>query len=141
MQVNYTIISDRVAEYEPDWDGTIWRAGNDGVFYHVTKEGAEFYGEPEQYKLPQFRNVLHLDIDQNGLDIIAKVHKLSVDDIIDNWVEYMEEAIPIFKSQGYDAVLIEGETGMEVTGPPLEIVDLTGIKRVPIINSIADNIE
>jgi len=124
--------------YPPQWDGKLYRAGDPaGIYYHVAGSGAQYYaaatGEPvEAYPYPDFKQVLFIDLDEDAEWIDRQLRGKSTGDVgLD-----LEELMPALRERGFDGVLLHGETGADVAGPSIEVVDLTKWRPGP--NQIAD---
>jgi hypothetical protein len=119
-------ILDNYSDFQ--WDGMLYRCGPPGNYYHISKIGALFYehmGECKQYDLPKLNKILVFDSDNPDMtQMIAGLTNQKVEDIISNgtWVEDIDKCLSILKNAGFDGAVIHGETGRDVTGPPIEVV-------------------
>jgi hypothetical protein len=116
------IILELYAKYGQDWTGYLYRAGDAGLYYHTDAHGAEFYGAARVYECPDVEPVLIIDLNEvDGLSYVAKLRGVTVDELIEyDLALAIEETLPaIFKS--YQAVVIDGETGRDVQGTPVEV--------------------
>lgn len=118
---------------EEPWTGKIYRSGpeQDITYYHTQQEGAEFYEEinkekVKEYDLPTSGKTLAIDIDDDYYylnQLYTETTGQDSDDVGDIAL-VLEELMPVFKGQGYEWVVIFGETGAEVWGYPVEVVKL-----------------
>ena len=134
--VNFTNLFNTIhslyTDYDEQWSELLYRAGNHGIFYHTCERGAGFYGKPEAYECPINAKGVILDLDED-YDWVS-----SLDNNSDDFALIIEdEVIPYLRKLGYDCIIINGETGREVAGVPIEVVLFSTPQK--IINSIADN--
>ncbi len=114
--------------FPQQWDGCLYRTGDsNGIYYHAAEDGAEYYASRERegmpvlsYPLPAFSKVLLINIEEDN-DWLEKQIGESSDDIALD----LEAIMPKLRAKGYDGVIIHGETGADVSGPSIEVVDLT----------------
>jgi hypothetical protein len=117
-------VAELLKQFDVEWDGMLWRTGVYGIYYHTQQEGAAFYhgdgpGGPECFDFPNFRTALVIDTDELG-DLEDEFDiKFSLD-----WVSELERLMPRIQESGFDCAIIVGETGAEVEGAPVEVVDL-----------------
>lgn len=111
------LISKLFAEYDQQWSGKLYRFGNDGIYYHTSFDGAAFYGEnPSTFECPNITNGLYIDVDADH----EKIVQLSKND--EDIGIAIEIIAPIFRDKGFDCIVINGETGAEVAGVPIEVI-------------------
>lgn len=131
-----SLISDlHINKYNEKWSGYLYRAGDSGVFYHTSKEGSEFYGKDVAlYECPIVNGIL-IDLDVDYDEIMAMAN--GEDDI----ALAIEAILPILQKRGFNCVVLDGETGAEVTGVPVEIILFDKPKPVSSIDKVADSLE
>lgn len=114
-----------------------------GKYYHTDPEGVSFYedlygSKANAVDIPDFKKPLLIDTDGSGiasakelgidamtLDELAEAAGTTVDDILEEGIgEFLEDALPGLKEKGYDGVVIHGETGPDLPGVPIEVVDM-----------------
>ena len=91
----------------------------------IQKKGAAFYGDPHKYQCPTRNNPLLLDFTTwNGTDIIAKYSNKTRQELVNEGTtfEWIDKLLPNFKKDGFDCIVIFGESGRDVTGFPIEVV-------------------
>jgi len=114
--------------YDQEWDGKLWRSGSSssllsGTYYHTDFEGAEFYGVPEEHKLPNCSKIAFLDLDNpNHLEFIESLSKPL--EVMGDIALVIEESLPELKKLGFDCLVISGDTGRDIWGTPVEVVKL-----------------
>lgn len=135
-----TAFQDRLKSlYEFDWDGkTVYRAIPKGgsqlghsIFFSVDKENANTYADMDGYKKTKkfvlgkgLGKSFDLDLDNTvAMAHIEKSAKSTLDKEGDVAI-LIEKALPGLREEGYDSLLITGETGPEVYGTPAEVVIL-----------------
>ncbi len=135
------IINNLYRKYDDVWSGNLYRSGNSGIYYHTNQEGASFYGDDvKTFECPKLNNVLVVDLEDVGsMEKIAELADKTYDEFIEDDIALgLEEVIPILFSNGFEAIVIEGETGAEVEGIPIEVVFPSPLKSE--IENIADSI-
>jgi predicted kinase len=122
--------------YDEPWSGKLYRhgptEGDKPVYYHTNHEGAEFYGpDVKEYSADMSGKTIHLNIeDDKTIRLITKFAPEELDDngnVMDVALG-LEKIMPKLKEMGYDWAVIEGETGSDVSGAPVEVVDLRKVK-------------
>ena len=138
------IIQQQISDFNEDgWNGYLYRAGGRGIFYHTSALGASFYGKDvKKYEPPNATKVMVIDIDADtssgsrshiGLNEIGQMLDMTVDEILEyDLAIAIEDAMPIIREEGYDAVVIVGETGSDVYGDPVEVVSWDTLKEIPM---------
>lgn len=124
-------IKKSLKDYEDaQWNGKIYRVGPAGSYYHVSPEGAELYrsiypdNEVQEYDFPSFSKVALLDLDnEDHLNFIYETSGVE-SEMADDISTLIEGLLPILKNLGFDGLIINGETGSDVEGPPIEIIQL-----------------
>lgn len=113
------------------WDGMVHRIGPEGSYYHVSQEGAEFYQdihpehEVESMPLPSFSNAALIDLDRaDHLEFLYQIGDVKDPNLVDDMSSLIDQILPEMRKLGFDGVIINGETGSDVEGPPIEIVKL-----------------
>lgn len=113
-------------DVEEPWNEKIYRSGGDGSYFHVSQEGAEFYEQNvKEYDFPNFSKAILIDLEN-------PVHLKFIDDlggVLDpnltgDISTLINDILPKLVELGFDGVIISGETGSDVEGPPIEIVKL-----------------
>lgn len=123
------------AEDDRQWTGKLYRAGNQGIYYHTDPEGARFYekvhnSKTAEYQFPDFKNALLINTDKNGdLNTLTKL----VGDFEDIG-SAIEDALPAIAKKGFDCLIIVGDTGADTWGVPIEVVDLREFTTNQLIN-------
>lgn len=123
------IIHKLLTNYESDdggpikWDEQLHKVG-DGSYYHVMPEGAAFYesGHPghsvQAHPFPPVSKTFFIDLDnEKHQTFLETLVPASGDIALD-----IESALPQIKAFGFDSLVIHGETGSDVEGPPVEFV-------------------
>lgn len=126
-------------EYDADdpWDSSLYRSGpvyeDKPTFYHTQQEGAKFYEQVQNAPIDKHPGPsgpgIFLDLeDIKALNFISKLAGYKNSDDAFNQVGdvalIIEAALPKLKTYGLPWLIIEGETGMGVTGVPIEVVKL-----------------
>lgn len=121
-------------DYDAEWAGFLYRASveSGGHLYHTDQEGAKFYldNSPQNkvrvYECPNIDCILldtdsHFDVptQQDGV-LTVGIPYLSKFGDINDWVNVMDDALPLIVKE-FGAVVINGETGAEVWGTPVEV--------------------
>ena len=128
-----SVIASLYEEYGEKWSGYLFRAGGRGIFYHTVESGAEYYGnDVKKFECPITVNGIAIDLDSD----YEKIAKLSSQETEDIALAIEDSVIPALRRSGYDCIVINGETGTDVTGTPVEVVLFDAPKSV--IDRIAD---
>lgn len=126
---------------ETPWSGYLYRASREagGHLYHTDPEGARYYtwNQPHNilrvYECPDISAACFCTDSGddpptpaviNGVVQISLLYLYQITgrdpDDGDDWVNVMDDALPILTKK-YPAIVIDGETGDEVTGFPVEV--------------------
>jgi hypothetical protein len=124
-----TTIKRLFREYEEKWDGKLYRAGPDGDYFHTSREGAEFYATSEfsveEFPLPTFSNAIVIDFDNDKhMDFLYSLAGVDDPCMVEDISILLDGVRPKLKDLGFDCLIINGETGAEVEGVPVEVVKL-----------------
>jgi hypothetical protein len=108
------------------WTGKLYKVG-EGNYYHTSQEGAEFYESEDkgvnEYDMLPFNRAIFIDLDEiNHMNFLEGLDP-NLEDSGDIAL-FIESALPHIKDLGFDGAVIFGETGAEVEGLPVEVVDL-----------------
>jgi hypothetical protein len=133
------VIRKLVYDYDgEEWDGYLYRVGplysDKPTHFHVTSQGASNYGENVQkYDMPIAGNVMLLNLDDlDALDLIYGMYygdeyENIKDDPTFEWEDIaivLYKILPKFKDEGFNWVIVDGETGRNLAGPAVEVVKL-----------------
>ena len=104
-------------EYDEKWSGYLYRSSEKGIYYHTNQDGAKFYGKTDKFECPDDVNGVLIDLDEDYAEIIEKTGESEDVGLA------VEKFLPILRrSLHFDCVVINGETGRDVTGIPVEVV-------------------
>ena len=126
-------ITDATGRYGFEWNKRLYRAGEPserGTFYAIDREVADTYsellGEPVgEFEFPDVKRALVVDLDEGTLKEVERYAGKKFKDVGDVAL-LIEDAMAGIKADGYDSIVIVGETGGDIPGTPIEFVDLTG---------------
>lgn len=131
------------SQYNDEWTGQVYRSGPEHsdrpTYYHTNEDGASYYSQihqqPVSTRPSPSGQAIYIDIDdETHIDFISTLlgypDGMTALNNVGDVALLIEQALSYLRSYGIPYLIINGATGAEVTGTPIEIVKLANSSGV-----------
>jgi len=143
------VIHSEVKMFGETWDGFIYRTGNNVNYYHTNPlilSGSK-ENMTKRYHVPRITKHIVIDLDSDavihkmraGLGYVAKLLGTSINEILEYELSPVIEMVaPRVRAQGFEAIVVVGQTGVETIGAPVGVICWRRLKPLQPASYIED---